>query len=226
MLVTAAGPGAELLPISRALAGQGELVATDSSPEMIEYARNEAIKAELQMPVEFRVADAADTLGRRWDLILSSFGLWQLDDRISVLRAWRDALTEGGRVAVLEWGPPEPGGPFELVGQALETIAPELGAIQRTHVLASRESMGEMLSAAGLQMVRHAVVRNLMDFGSAEGFLQAMCLGGSFVRFADVLGRDRTQRVGEAFYELVDPPSARTPLSFSPAASIAIAERQ
>lgn len=226
VLVTAAGPGAELLPISRALAGRGELVATDSCPEMIAHARSEATKAEIQMPLELRVADASDTLGRKWDLILSSFGLWQLEDRILVLRAWRDALADGGRVAVLEWGPPEPHGPFELIGQALETVAPDLAAVQRTHGLASRESMGEMLSSAGLQMVRHAVVRNLMAFGSAEGFLQTMCLGGPFVKFADALGRDRTQRIGEVFYAMIEPPSARTPLSFSPAASIAIAERQ
>lgn len=226
VLVTSSGPGAELLPISRALGGLGVLAATDSSVQMIEHARSEAAKAEIRMQVEFRVADAADTLGRSWDLIVSSFGLWQLDDRVSVLRAWRDGLDEGGRVAVLEWGPPEPDGPFELVSQALDAVAPELSPAHHTLGLASRESMGEMLAAAGLQMVRHAVVRNLMSFGSAEGFLQALCIGGTCVRFAEALGRDRMLRMGEAFYASLDPPSPRTPLTFSPAASIAIAERQ
>ncbi len=225
VLVTAAGPGAELLPISRALDGNGMLAATDSSPTMIEHARSEAQKAGIAMPIDFRVADAADTLGGTWDLIVSAFGLWQLEDRDEVLRSWSEALGEDGRIAVLEWGPPEPDGPFQLAELALVQTAPELGGARRGWALASRESMGELLASSGLRMVRHAVIRNTMSFGSAEGFLQALCSGGAFVHLVEGLGRERLGAMAEAFYAQLDPPSARTPLSFAPAASIAIAQK-
>jgi ubiquinone/menaquinone biosynthesis C-methylase UbiE len=225
VLVTASGPGAELLAISRAMQGKGELVATDTSKLMIEQARKGVVPAEITMPIEFKVADASDTLGRQWDLIVNAFGLWQLDDRLGTLRAWREALADGGRVAVVEWGPPDPDGPFELVGTALRDLEPELGETTRLRELAARELMASMLEQAGLQMVRHAIVRNVMEFGSAEGFFNALCSGCSYVRFAEALGHERLEALAQAFYAKLSPPSSRTPLSFGPAASIAIAEK-
>ncbi|MBI5535347.1 MAG: methyltransferase domain-containing protein [Deltaproteobacteria bacterium] len=225
VLVTAAGPGAELLPISRAMEGRGELVATDTSEAMIEHAKQLIGPAEIKMPIELRVADASDTLGRRWDLIMNAFGMWQLEDRIGTLSAWRDALADGGRVALLVWGPPDPDGPFELVGSSLQDLEPALGEHTRRRELAARESMATMLEQAGLQLVRHAVVRNVMEFGAAEGFFKALFSGCSYVQFAETLGRERIEALAQAFYARLSPPSPRTPLSFAPAAAIAIAER-
>jgi SAM-dependent methyltransferase len=225
VLVSAAGPGAELRPISLAMEGKGELVATDLSARMVEQAIAALGPAEIKMPVDIRVADAADTLGHRWDLIVNAFNLWQLEDRLGTLRAWRDGLAEGGRVALLDWGPPDPDGPFELVGAALRDLEPELGELTRRRELAAREAMAAMLAQAGLLLVRHAVVRNVMEFGSAEGFFNALCTGCSYIRFAETLGRERLEAIAGAFYSRLSPPSSRTPLSFAPAASIAIAER-
>lgn len=223
VLVTTAGPGAELMALVRALDGQGTVVATDASPRMIERAREAAEAAELGLPIKFAVADARDTLGGKWDLILSSFGLWQLEDRVEVLRAWRDALTEGGRVGLLEWGPPDPTGPFELVDNSLRSIEPGVAEVTKLRELAAREPFAELLGEAGLRMVRHAVVRHRMDFGSAEGFFKALCAGCSYLQVCDEIGPERTGRVADTFYARLTPPSPRTPLSFEPAASVAIA---
>jgi hypothetical protein len=78
---------------------------------------------------------------------------------------------------------------------------------------------------AGLQLVRHAVVRNVMEFGSAEGFFSSLCTGCSWIRFAESLGREWLEAIAQAFFSRLTPPSPRTPLSFAPAASIAIADR-
>lgn len=225
VLITGVGPGAELRPVSVAMGGRGEIVATDSSDLMLERARASLGPAEIKTPVQFQLADAGETLGRQWDLILNAFGIWMLEDRISALRAWAGALAAGGRVAILEWGPPDPDGPFELVGAALRDLEPELGEFTRRRELAARESMAAMLSQAGLQLVRHAVVRNVMEFGSAEGFFNALCTGFTYVRFAESLGRERLEAIAQAFYAKLSPASPRTPLSFAPAASVAIAEK-
>ncbi len=224
ILVTTAGPGAELIALAQALKGKGTVVATDSSPAMIERAKEAAAAAELALPITFAVADARDTMGAKWDLVLSSFGLWQFEDRVDVLRAWSEALTVDGRVGILEWGPPDPTGPFELVDDSLRSIEPEVAEVTRLRELAAREPFAELLGEAGLRMVRHAVVRHRMDFGSAEGFFKALCAGCSYLQVCDQIGDDRTNRVADTFYARLTPPSPRTPLSFEPAASIAIAQ--
>jgi ubiquinone/menaquinone biosynthesis C-methylase UbiE len=225
VLITSVGPGAELRPVSVAMAGQGEIVATDCSGLMLDHAKASVGPAEIKTPISFQLADASDTLGRQWDLIMSAFALWTFEDRITTLRAWSEALAPGGRVAILDWGPPDPDGPFELVGGALRDLEPELGETTRRRELAAREAMAAMLGQAGLQLVRHAVVRNVMEFGSAEGFFNALCTGCSYVRFVESLGRERLEAVAQAFYAKLTPPSPRTPLSFAPAASVAIAEK-
>jgi ubiquinone/menaquinone biosynthesis C-methylase UbiE len=224
VLVTAAGPGLELIPISRAMQGQGVLAATDPSEKMSEQARKVLAEADIGMHVDYVCTDASDTLKQNWDLIVNAFGLWQLKQRHKVLRGWREALSEGGRVAILAWGPPDPEGPFEMLESAFRDLEPEAATVTRLRELAGREAMGEILAESGLRMVRHAVVRNAMEFGSAEGFLDAMCSGCSLVQIAEALGRERLQRVAQAFYAKLTPASARTPLLFAPSASIAIAE--
>jgi ubiquinone/menaquinone biosynthesis C-methylase UbiE len=224
VLVTAAGPGVELIPISRAMQGQGVLAATDPSEKMIEQARRVLTESDIGMKVEFAKTDASDTLGHKWDLIVNAFGLWQIRQRHKVLRGWREALAQGGSVAILAWGPPDPDGPFEMVESAFRDLEPEAAAVSRLRELAGREAMGALLAESGLRLVRHAVVRNTMEFGSAEGFVDALCSGCSLVQIAEAVGTDRLQRVAQAFYAKLSPASPRTPLLFAPSASIAIAE--
>jgi len=224
VLVTSVGPGAELRPVALAMRQQGEIVATDPSATMIEAARKGVRDAEVTMPVGFEVTDASDTLGRRWDLILNAFSLWQLPERRSVLEKWGRAVRPGGRIGVVVWGPPDPDGPFEQVSAALHEVEPALGELTKAWGLAARQPMRDMLEQTGLKLIRHATVRHAMEFVSAEGFFAAMHSGCSFLRVCDRLGAERTERVAEAFYRQIYPPSPRTPLAFAPSATVAIAE--
>lgn len=224
VLVTSVGPGAELRAIALAMQQRGTLVATDPSPKMVASARRGLTDAEITMPVEITVTDASDTLGRRWDLILSAFSLWQLPDRRETLRKWRQAVSPGGRIGILVWGPPDPDGPFEKVSAALQKVEPALGELVKAWDFAAREPMRDMLDEAGFKLIRHAAVRHEMDFASAIGFFAAMRSGYSLLRYCDKLGPERTELVAEAFFEQLDPPSPYTPLVFSPSAAVAVAE--
>ncbi len=224
VLVTSVGPGAELRAIALAMQQKGFLVATDPSKEMVARAKRGLIDAEIVMPVTFETTVALDTLGKQWDLILSAFGLWQLPERRATLKQWTRALAPGGRIGIVVWGPPDPDGPFEKVSVAIQKVEPTIGELTKTWDLAGRQPMRDMLEEAGLKLIRHAIVRHEMDFASAEGFFSAMRSGCSFLRACDKMGSERTERVAEAFYEQIYPPSSRTPLVFSPSAAVVIAE--
>ena len=224
VLVTSVGPGAELRAIAMAMGQQGQLAATDPSPAMIEACREGLADMDIRMPVQLEVTDACDTLGRQWDLILSAFSLWQLPDRLDALRRWGRAVQPGGRVGLLVWGPPDPGGPFEKVSLALQQSEPAVGELVKAWNLAARQPMRDLLDQAGLKLVRHATVRHEMEFVSADGFFAAMSRGCSFLRVVDRLGVQRTERVAQTFFALLDPPSPQTPLVFAPSATVAIAE--
>lgn len=224
VLVTSVGPGAELRAVALAMEQRGQLAATDASPAMIQAARKALEAAEVHMPVQLEVAEAFDTLGRPWDLILSAFSLWQLPDRRSTLQRWARAVQPDGRIGILVWGPPDPDGPFEKVSAALQQVEPALGELVKAWELAARQPMRDLLEDAGLKLIRHATVRHDMEFASAEGFFAAMRRGCSFLRVCDKLGSQRTERVAEAFYDRLDPPSSRTPLTFAPSAAVAVAE--
>jgi ubiquinone/menaquinone biosynthesis C-methylase UbiE len=224
VLVTSVGPGAELRAVALAMEQKGALFATDPSPAMITAARRGLTDAEVGMPVSFEVTDAFDTLGRQWDLILSAFSLWQIPERRATLQKWGRAVQPRGRIGILVWGPPDPDGPFEMVSAALQQVEPAIGELVKAWELAARQPMRDMLADAGLKLIRHATVRHDMEFASAEGFFAAMRSGCSFLRVCDKLGAERTERVAEAFFAQLDPPSSRTPLAFAPSAAIAIAE--
>jgi hypothetical protein len=94
-------------------------------------------------------------------------------------------------------------------------------AVPSPYVLAARESMSQMFEEAGLEMLRHTVVRHTLTFKSAEGFERAMSEGCTWRHIWEELGDDRIGRVATRFYERVGGPTA--PLSFDPPATIAIA---
>src|SRR5579862_5927414 len=66
VLVTSAGPGAEVLAIARAVGEQGRVRATDKSVEMVRICASQVAKAGFAT-VECAVADAVDANGGPWD---------------------------------------------------------------------------------------------------------------------------------------------------------------
>jgi protein-L-isoaspartate O-methyltransferase len=220
VLVTSAGPGAEVLAVAREVGKEGFVRATDKSDEMVRFLRDSVRAAGFDGYVSCETADAADASGGPWDAILCAFGLWQLEDRSAVLRAWGDAIAPQGKVGVITWGPAVEDGPFERLRRCLQEIEPDQHTPD-THVVADRESMAKMFEESGLEMVRHTVVTHTLSFRSAETFVRAMTEACTWRRTLEDLGEERMHRIAARFYETTGGPDA--PLTFQPPATIAIA---
>jgi SAM-dependent methyltransferase len=222
VLVTSAGPGAEVLAVARVVGAQGYVRATDTSPEMVRICRDQVARARLATPIECAVEDAGDASGGPWDAIVCAFGLWQLTARVEVLRAWQAALAPRGKVAIITWGPGDADDPFTRLGACLRELEPDWG-LPESRVDAERAALGAMFERAGLSMVRHTVVRHTLTFESAERFVGAMREACTWRRVWEGLGDARMQRVAKRFYEWSGGPDRV--LSFDPAAAVAIAAR-
>lgn len=220
VLVTSAGPGSEVLAVARAIGDGGTIRATDKSEEMVRVCRSQVERARFGARIECAVADAADTTGAPFDAIVCAFGLWQLGDRATVLRAWADALAPKGKVGIITWGPLERDQPFEVLAACLRELEPDYD-VPTPHIHVARGAMARMFDAAGLVLVRHTVVQHTLTFKSAEAFVRAMHEACTWRRIWEEIGDARMERVAAAFYEKVGGPDE--PLSFQPPATLAIA---
>jgi|HubBroStandDraft_1064217.scaffolds.fasta_scaffold41546_2 ubiquinone/menaquinone biosynthesis C-methylase UbiE len=220
VLVTSAGPGAEVLALARAVGEGGFVRATDKSGEMVRICREQVERAHLSDRVECVEADAIDASGGLWDAVVCAFGLWQLRSRADALQAWAKELAPRGKVGVIAWGPADPGEPFDKLDLCLRELEPEF-KVPDAQVYTSREAMAAMFDEASLVMVRHTTVRHTLGFKSAEAFVRAMREGCTWRRVWEELGDERMDRVAARFYAWWGGPDK--PLSFDPAATLAIA---
>jgi ubiquinone/menaquinone biosynthesis C-methylase UbiE len=220
VLVTSAGPGAEVLAVARAVGPNGFVRATDKSGEMVRICREQVERANLGAHVECVQADALDAKGGLWDAVICAFGLWQLRSRRDALQSWAKELAPRGKVGVITWGPGDPGEPFEKLDLSLRDLEPDL-VVPDVRAYASREAMAAMFEDASLSMVRHTIVRHTLGFKSAEAFVRAMREGCTWRRVWEEIGDERMERVAARFYASGGGPDS--PLSFDPAATLAIA---
>lgn len=107
VLELACGSGELGLRAAEAVGPQGRAVLSDFAEPMVEIARERAVAAGLPQ-VEARVLDAEDPqLEERFDAVLCRFGYMLMADPARALRASRDVLAPGGRIALAVWGPAE-----------------------------------------------------------------------------------------------------------------------
>lgn len=124
VLDIATGIGEPAVTAARCVGTQGNVVATDIAPGMLEIARERAAELGLNN-IEFREADAEELQlpDEQFDAVLSRFGLMFFPDLHAALERIRGALAPRGRLAAAVWGPPERA-PF--AGLALGAVAKEL----------------------------------------------------------------------------------------------------
>lgn len=218
-LVVTAGPGQEVLAVARAVGDKGFVRATDASEEMVRICQDQVSKAGFKNVV-CEQAEASDVGDGNWNAIVCAFGLWQFDEHVPLLQGWSKALAPHGKVGILTWGPPAEDDPFELVGQALSELEPEI-AQRRTRIEADRDAVQRMFEESGLSLVRHTTIRHTVTFASADAFVDALCEGCTWRKVAEELGPERLGRVAARFYDRVGGPTE--PLTFEPVATLAIA---
>lgn len=219
VLVAAAGPGAEVLAVARAVGDLGHVRATDPSAEMIAIC-DEQVKRAAFPAVVCETAAPSDVGEGGWNAIVCAFGLWSLDDRVGVLRKWAASLAPNGKVGVLTFGPPDSDDPFELLSNALRAQEPGVEATP-PRIDARREAIAEMFAEGGLALVRHTVLRHTVSFPSAEAFIGAIREGRTWGKVWREVGEDRMKLVTAKFYDAVGGPTH--PLVFEPTATLAIA---
>ncbi len=218
VLVPCCGTGAEVVAVAREV-GASHVRATELDEALAKEARARLDAAGFP-DAQLSVAPAEDVSGGSWDAVVCAFGLWQLDHRVDVLRAWRGALTTKGKVGVLTWGPPEEHDPFERMMRCLAEREPAL-ALVPPRIHSGRDSMESMFEEAGLSLVRHTVLRHTLSFPSAEAFVKALRYARGFDGAFAALDETRLGLVLARFYEEVGGPSA--PLPWDPPATLAIA---
>jgi len=108
VLDVAAGYGEPSLTAAAVAGGDGKVVATDLSPEMLAYGRERA-KAKGLENVEF-VESSAASLNfppESFDAALSRFGIIFEPEAEAAAARVRGFLVPGSRMAISSWGPPE-----------------------------------------------------------------------------------------------------------------------
>lgn len=221
VLVAAAGPGAEVLAVARAVGDLGKVRAIDANAEMVAICDEQVKKAQFPSVV-CETAPPSDVGEGNWNAIVCAFGLWSLADRVEVVKKWAGALAPSGKVGVLTFGPPDADDPFEILANALREIEPNVVATP-PRIDARREAFAGLFEEGGLALVRHTVLRHTVSFPSAEAFIAAIREGRTWRKVWREVGDDRMTLVTAKFYDGVGGPT--DPLVFEPVATLAIAAR-
>ena len=221
VLVSSAGPGAEVLAVARAVGDKGQVRATDATPELVAMCE-EQVKTAGFSTVTCARGEPTDVGAGNWNAIICAFGLWQFTERVPILKAWADALAPSGKIGILTFGPPDADDPFEMLATALRELEPDAEATP-PRIPSDRESLSHMFEDAGLSLVRHTVLRHNITFPRAEAFIAAIREGRTWRRVWQELGEERVNLVTARFYDRVGGPTE--PLSFEPAVTCAIAAR-
>lgn len=95
------GRGAALFPAAAAVGPTGTALGIDLAPTMVALTRADArVRGLAHVSVEMGDAQEPGLTTGRYDVVLSSLAVFFLPDPLAGLRAWRDAVVDGGRLAV------------------------------------------------------------------------------------------------------------------------------
>jgi enediyne biosynthesis protein CalE5 len=108
VLDVAAGSGEPALTAAKVAGPEGEVVATDISPEMLAYGRERASAAGIDN-IEFVEIDASslDFTPESFDAALSRWGIIFEPQAEAAAGRIRGFLKPGARMAISSWGPPD-----------------------------------------------------------------------------------------------------------------------
>ena len=174
VLDVAAGTGEPSLTAAQAVGPEGQVVATDISPEMLAYARQRAEAAGVGN-VEYVEADASslDFPAESFDAALSRWGIIFEPEAEAAAGRIRGFLKPGSRMAICSWGPPER---VPMLSLPMRTVMTRLnvpppppgtpGPLSRP----TAEAIGGLLEGGGFTDVEVEELEIGMDWDSPEEF--------------------------------------------------------
>jgi ubiquinone/menaquinone biosynthesis C-methylase UbiE len=150
------GRGAALFPAATAVGPTGTVLGIDLAPTMVALTRADArVRGLANVSVEMGDAQEPGLTSGRYDVVLSSLTVFLLPDPLAGLRAWRDAVVDGGRLALTTFaGRDDPRWAwlseiFPSRDPAASTLDREAGSDEDTGPFSSSERLHELLAEAG-----------------------------------------------------------------------------
>jgi SAM-dependent methyltransferase len=119
VLDVAAGTGAVARVAARAAGTDGAVIASDISPEMLDYAPRGGVPGSARITTLVSESTALDLPDASVDVVLCQQGLPFMVDRLAVLRECRRVLRPGGTIALAVWASGERFDPFDVFAEAL-----------------------------------------------------------------------------------------------------------
>jgi SAM-dependent methyltransferase len=174
VLDVAAGYGEPSLTAARRVGGEGSVVATDISAEMIAFGRERAAAGGVDN-IEFIESDAAslDFPEASFDAALSRWGIIFEPDGEAAAARVRTFLKPGGHMAISSWGPPDRvpmlGLPMRTVMERLQVPPPPPGTpgpLSRP----TPEALAGLLEGGGFSDVAVEEADLIFEWQSAEEF--------------------------------------------------------
>jgi ubiquinone/menaquinone biosynthesis C-methylase UbiE len=150
------GRGAALFPAATAVGPTGTVLGIDLAPTMVALTRADArVRGLANVSVEMGDAQEPGLTTGRYDVVLSSLTVFLLPDPLAALRAWRDAVVDGGRLALTTFaGRDDPRWAwlseiFPSRDPAASTPDREVGSDEDTGSFSSSDRLHELLTEAG-----------------------------------------------------------------------------
>lgn len=176
VLDIATGIGEPALTAARAVGSNGQIIATDISPQMlaigIERARSEGLKN-----VEFREGDAEllNLPNSFFDAVLCRWGLMFLPDLSAALKRIHKSLVPGGRLSAAVWAHPSKVPfidlPMTVVRKQLKLPQPPQG-IPGPFSLADLNTFQNSLQQAGFTDIHSESVKVTFEFDSPDDYIK------------------------------------------------------
>jgi SAM-dependent methyltransferase len=200
VLDLASGSGEPALQIAAIVGPGGHVVATDLSAEMLEIARENAVRQELTN-VSFQTADAERLpfADESFDAVTCRMGIMFFYDLQHALEEIRRVLRLGGRVAFSAWGPLERNIMFgvflDAIGKRCALPQPPPGAPQPMRFAESGSLSGELLAAGYVDIHEQLTIQPAPFFGSPEDNWEAFYELAVPAAFDDLPEADRRETV-------------------------------
>ncbi len=172
VLDVAAGAGGQTLVAARRVGPDGYVLATDISPNILEFAAESARQAGLTN-VETRVMDGEDLEELEegsFDAVISRVGLIYFPDQQKALGGMRRALKPGGKIAAIVYSTPESNKFFSIPVSIIRRRAqlpPPLPGQPGPFSLGAPGTLEEVFESAGLMDVRSQILSASLRLPSA-----------------------------------------------------------
>ena len=177
VLDVAAGAGEQTLAVAKRIGDAGEVLATDISPDILQFAATSANLAGLKN-VQTQVIDGENLAELRadpFDAVISRVGLIYFPDQHKALTGMKQQLKNGGKVAAMVYSTAESNPffsiPVSIIRRRANLPAPLPGQ-PGPFSLGSKEKLADIFSQAGFKNIEIKTINAPVRVSSAAECLQ------------------------------------------------------